>query len=107
MMIFNYFNLKYKLNKHNEFRIWQKSVVLPTRASDIFGLAILAKQKGLDVDVVVEKPKYSFPDYKFKGYKLNEIEMAAYSSELYYKRANRIGINIIEKNFTLKRVNLC
>lgn len=104
MIILNYFNPNYKLNKKKEFRVWQRSVDLPTRGSDIFGLAIIAKPKGLSIKAVIEEPKYSFPGYKFKGYKLNEVEMAAYSSYLYYKRAMRLGVHIEERNFDLSEV---
>ncbi len=103
-MILHYFNTDYKLNRKNEFRVWQRSVNLPTRGTNIFGLAIIARDKGLDVRVVVEDPRYKFPEYRIRGYKLREIEMAAYASELYYKRSKRLGVHVEERKFNLAEV---
>lgn len=88
------FNSKIELSKENEFEIWRKTALLPTRASSIFGLAMLAKKIGLDPKVVVEKEEYDFPDYRFYRYKKTDIEYAKYFESYYLKKAKEAGVNV-------------
>ncbi len=88
------FNPKIDLSKENEFEIWRKTALLPTRASSIFGLATLAKKIGLNPKVVVEKEEYDFPDYRFYRYKKTDIEHAKYFENYYLKKARDSGVKV-------------
>jgi len=103
-MVINHFKPDYKLSIENEFDIWHKTATLPTRGSSIYALAIYAHEKGVPLQIVVGEHEYKFPGYKFKAYKKKEIEIANYSSELFYKKAAELKINIEEREFTLEAV---
>ncbi|MBU2561092.1 MAG: peptidase C39 family protein [Nanoarchaeota archaeon] len=103
-MVINHFKPGFLLNIDNEFDIWHKTAALPTRGSSIYALAIYAHQKGVPLKVVVGEHDYKFPGYKFKSYKKKEIEIADFSSQLFYKHAKDLGIVIEEKEFTLDDV---
>jgi len=103
-MVINHFKPSFALSKENEFRIWMYSVNLPTRACSIYGLAGFARDLGLDVRVVVGKKEYGYPDYRFKGYKKDEIEAAKYTSDIRF--ADNQGKYEIEvRDFELKEVD--
>ena len=89
---------KTSLTKENEFDIWQKTVLLPTRASSIFALASYAKNKGLVPKVIVENPCYDFPDYRFYRYKKEDIELASFNSNLHLNKAKKNQVIIEERN---------
>ncbi|MBN1544034.1 peptidase C39 family protein [Candidatus Woesearchaeota archaeon] len=103
-MIINHFRPDFLLNIDNEFDIWHKTAALPTRGSSIYALAIYAHQKGVPLKVVVGEHEYKFPGYKFKAYKKKEIEIANFSSQLFYRHAKDRGIVIEENEFTLEDV---
>ncbi len=92
------------LTKEQEFNIWLKSANLPVRASSVYGLAIIAKDHGLNPRIVLEEKEYDYPDYRFKGYTKVEIDEAKYSSKLYAKQAREKGIVIKEHEIGLKDV---
>ncbi len=93
------------LNQTEEFKLWQKSVILPTRASSIFALAKLAKEKGLNAKVIVGSKDYSFPDYRFFRYSKSDIDTAKLTAKLHRIKAEKAGIEIEENpNFTLEEV---
>jgi Peptidase_C39 like family len=104
MVVINHFNPEFKLTRENEFLIWRSTATLPVRASSIFGMAIFAKKQGLSPIIVLEDKEYSYPDYRFKGYKKKEIDAAKYSYELYYKEAKELGIVMEERDFEFKEV---
>jgi len=104
MMTIQHFNPDFLLTKENEFLLWQRSATLPTRGSSIYALAILAKEQGIPSKIIVEEPDYKFPGYRFKAYKKAEIEVAAYTSELFHDRAKELNIPIEECNFKLDEV---
>ena len=103
-MVINHFKPEFKLNMDNEFDIWQKTVALPTRGSSIYALATYAYELGVPLKVVVGKQEYKFPGYKFKAYKKKEIDIANFSSELFYNKAKKSGIDIDEREFTIEEV---
>jgi predicted double-glycine peptidase len=104
LTLLHHFNTEIKLTRENEFNIWRRTVNLPTRASSIYGLAIIIKQNGLEPIVVVENKKYDFPDYRFHRYKKVEIEQAEFSSDLFYKKAKEKKIKIEKRPFLLEEV---
>jgi hypothetical protein len=103
-MIINHFKPDFKLNIENEFDIWHKTATLPTRGSSIYAIAIYAHEKGVPLKVLVGEHEYKFPGYKFKAYKKKEIEIANFSSELFFKRAVELGVSVEEREFTLEAV---
>ncbi|MBT3298337.1 hypothetical protein HN385_05405 [archaeon] len=109
LTVMHNFNPKIELNKENEFEIWRKTALLPTRASSIFGLASLAKKIGLNFKVVVEKEEYDFPDYRFYRYKKTDIEHAKYLENYYLQKARKNEVNVevkpINKEDILKELN--
>ena len=103
-MIINHFKPDFKLNIENEFDIWHKTAALPTRGSSIYALAIYAHEKGIPLKIIVGEHEYKFPGYKFKAYKKKEIEIANFSSELFYNKAKELGITVEEREFGLDAV---
>jgi hypothetical protein len=88
--------------KHLEFQIWQQSANLPTRGSNIFALATYAKD--LNPTVIVENENYNFPDYRFFRYTKEDIELAAFTSNLHLKKAKDNNINIITKQISFQDI---
>lgn len=104
LAILHHHNQKISLSKKNEFLIWRETVILPTRASSIYGLAVYAKKQGLEPEVVVEEKGYDFPDYRFYRYKKRDIEYAQFSSGLHLKEAEKMGISIEVKDINLQDI---
>ncbi|MFH1399487.1 MAG: peptidase C39 family protein [Candidatus Woesearchaeota archaeon] len=104
MMVISKYDSSFELSKAAEFRIWLESVNLPTRACSIFGLAAYAKCHGLKVLPVVGKLEYDYPDYRFKGYKKDEIEAAKFTSNLWLVKAQEQGVKIEVRDFGLGEV---
>jgi len=104
MMVLHHFNKEFELTKENEHKIWISTVNLPVRASSIYGLAIFAKEQGLDPKIVLENKEYDFPDYRFKRYKKVDVEDAQFTSDIYYKKAVDLNIPIEERFFDLDEV---
>ena len=90
--------------REKEFEIWHKTVVLPTRASSIYGLALYAKQEGFSPRVIVENKEYTFPDYRFYKYTKNDIDQAKFSSDILLKKALDAGIVVEEKEIYFEDV---
>ncbi len=103
LSILNHFN-KLELKRKNEFKIWMKSALLPIRASSIYALAITAKKHGLKPKIVAGNLDYEYPNYRFKSYKLKEINQAKITSKLYLKKAQKENIKIEKKDFDLDYV---
>ncbi|NQU79641.1 peptidase C39 family protein [Candidatus Woesearchaeota archaeon] len=103
-MIINHFKKDFKLNAENEFDIWHKTATLPTRGSSIYALAIYAHQHNIPLKVIVGEHEYKFPDYKFKSYKKKEIEIANFSSQLFYSQTKELNLDIDERDFTIDDV---
>jgi len=101
LTLLHHFNPQIKLNKENEFDLWRKTATLPTRASSIYALAIIAHQNNLNPKIIVEKKEYDYPDYRFQRYTKEDIEQANFSSQLYLQKAEQLKIPIEEKSFTL------
>ncbi len=104
MMILNHFNPDFKLTRQNEFLIWHRSAVLPMRGSSIYALSLIAQDFGVKAEVVVGEVQYKFPAYRFRSYKLKEVQIADYSSNLFYNSAMEKGIKISVKEFGLEEV---
>jgi hypothetical protein len=104
MVIINHFNPEFKLSRENEFLIWRSTATLPIRASSIYGLAVFAKQQGLDPIVVLQDKDYDYPNYRFKGYRKKEVDEAKFSSKLYYNEAKKLKIPIEERDFEFREV---
>lgn len=104
MMVLNKLDKRFKLNKENEFDIWQKSALLPVRASSIYGLAKVAREHTPNVKVIVGDKEFTYPNYRFKSYKLKEIEEATFTSKKQYKEAEEMGISIEEKDIHIGHI---
>ncbi len=104
LMVINHYKPDFELSKENEFRIWLSSVLLPTRACSIYGLANFAHEQGLVAEVYVGKKDYEYPDYRFKGYKKEEIDSAAFTEGLHLKDFKEFGIKVNVGNFSLDQV---
>ena len=94
----------FPLDREQEFRLWMRTANLPTRSSSIYGLALVAKEEGVPVKLVVGEKEYDYPDYRFKRYRKVEVDEAKYSSKLYAKRARANNIRIEEREFELAEV---
>ncbi|MFH1332407.1 MAG: peptidase C39 family protein [archaeon] len=103
LMILNHLG-KLELNKENEYKIWQNSAQLPTRASSIFALAAIAQNLGIKTKIVVGNTKFEYPNYRFKKYKLKDIEQAKFTSNIFLKKAKEKNIPIEERDFDLEEV---
>ena len=104
LIILNHLKPEFELNKENEFEIWIKTAILPTRASSIFALADYAKRLGLSPKVMVEKEGYDFPDYRFYRYTKEDIDNAAYCAKMHLEKAKNNNVNIIIGDITLNDV---
>ncbi len=104
MAVINHFKPDFKLTRETEFIIWQGTANLPVRASSIYGLALFAKEHGLEPSIVLGEKEYEYPDYRFKGYKKKEIDEAKFSSKLYHKKAMSLKIPVEEREFEFKEV---
>lgn len=98
LSILNHFN-NTEFTQENELDIWLKSVILPTRASSVFGLAIYAKEAGLQPKIIIEDQHYTYPDYRFKRYTKKQIELAAIIADKYKREAQDKNILIVERDF--------
>ena len=103
-MVINHFEPDFLLNIDNEFDIWQKTACLPAKGSSIYALAIYAHRFRIPLKVIVGKHEYKFPGYEAKAYKKKEMDIANFSSELFFTRAKKMGIKIEEREFTFEEV---
>lgn len=94
-----------EFTQENELDIWLKSVILPTRASSVFGLALYAKEQGLSPKIVIEDAHYTYPDYRFKRYTKKQIELASVIANRYKQRAEESGILIVERDFDVNYID--
>jgi hypothetical protein len=103
LMVLNHFG-KLELTKENEYKIWQNSAQLPTRVSSIFALAVIAENVGIKTRIVVGNTKFEYPNYRFKRYKLKDIEQAKFTSSIFLRKAKEKKIPVEERNFDLEDV---
>ena len=106
LTILHHFQPQIELSPENEFQIWRETVTLPTRGSSIFALANYAKKQGLNPRIVVESKKYGFPDYRFYRYTKEDIDLAAFSSSMHLKEAEKNQIPIEEREIVWKECKL-
>lgn len=104
LTILHHFNPKIVLTKENEFHIWRKTALLPTRASSLYALALIAKKYGLHPRIILEKKEYDYPDYRFHRYKKTDIELACFHSQQDLFKAQQEQIMIEEKSFDLEDI---
>ncbi len=104
LIVINQLKPSHKLTKLNEFKIWLYSVNLPTRACSIYGLASYALTKGVKCSIMVGKQEYDFPDYRFKGYKKDDIEIAKYTEDIHLHKFKELGGILEEKAITIAKV---
>ncbi|MGM5481776.1 MAG: peptidase C39 family protein, partial [Nanobdellota archaeon] len=105
MAIINYFNPEFEMTEDQELEIWLSSIVPPTKASSVYGLALYAKEKGLQPKVVVEEKEYSYPDYRFKRYTKKQIELAAKISNRYQHKCEEENIIIAQRDFDVNYID--
>ncbi|MCF7799271.1 peptidase C39 family protein [Candidatus Woesearchaeota archaeon] len=105
LSILHYFDATIEFSQENELDIWLKSAILPTRASSVFGLAMYAKEKGLQPKIIIEDASYTYPDYRFKRYTKKQIELAEKIANRYKKQAEEDGILIVEKDFDVNYID--
>ncbi|MBW2970669.1 peptidase C39 family protein [Candidatus Woesearchaeota archaeon] len=105
LMVMNHFDQNFKLTQENEFRIWLNSVNLPTRACSIYGLAGFSAKHNINVKIVVGKKEYEYPDYRFKGYKKEEVDAAKFTEKLHLSDLKQMKVEVEERDFSLKEVN--
>ncbi len=103
LMILNHYG-KLDLTKENEYKIWQNSAQLPTRVSSIFALAVIAENLGIKTSIVVGNTKFEYPNYRFKRYRLKDIEQARFTSSIFLKKAKEKRIPIKTRDFDLEEV---
>ena len=99
MFVINSFRPEFKLTKENEYSLWIRTVNLPLKSSSIYAIAHVAKETGIPVKLFVGDKEFSFPNYRFRGYKKIEIEEADYVSSLYRKKAEESGVEIVKQDF--------
>ncbi len=112
-------NTDYEGCVDDEFDIWLNSALLPTRASSIFGLGLVAKRKKIEPFIIVESEEYDFPDYRFYRYKKKDVDYAKISSDLYKKKAKKTKIpcevksidldlikELLKNNYLIVRLNV-
>ena len=104
LSIINHFQPEVPLTKEQEFDIWHKTALLPTRASSIYRIALYAKKLGLNPKIVLKNKDYEFPDYRFYRYTKEDIEQAAFSSQIYLNEVEKEGIPIKIKEISLSDV---
>jgi hypothetical protein len=104
-VLHHFFPEEIKLVEENELDIWLSSVIVPTRASSIFGLAIYAKHKGLQPKIIIEDANYTYPDYRFKRYTKKQIELAEKIADRYKNKCEQENILIVEKNFDVNYID--
>jgi hypothetical protein len=105
LTIVHFLNQDVPLTKEEEFKIWQQTTILPTRASSIFALAKYAKEKNCKVKAIVEKLEYDFPDYRFYRYTKEDVDNAKLSAKLLQQDAVQSGVQVEVKDFSLRDVN--
>lgn len=105
MTIIHQLKEEYGLTEDNELDIWLKSAILPTRASSVFGLALYAKEQGLQPKIIIEDASYTYPDYRFKRYTKKQIELAGKIADRYKQKCEEEGIIIVEKGFDVNYID--
>ncbi len=104
LMVLNHYDPKVELTKENEYEIWRRTAALPVRAPDIYGMALVAHEHRRRVKAIVGEIQYQYPNYRFQGYKLSEIEEATFMSDMFYKKLKRFGVEVGKREFTLDYV---
>ena len=107
MLALNHFDQSYKVNRENEFKLWQKTVILPTRGSCIFLSGLQTHKKEIPTKIIAENTDYKFPQRsKLKNlfFSKKEIYDAKFCSELNLKEAKKQGVEIMLRDFDFSEV---
>src|SRR3989344_1751971 len=107
MLVLNHFDSSIELNRENEFKLWQKTVILPTRGPCIFLSALQAHNSKIPTKIIAESTDYKFPQRsKIKNlfFSKKEIYDAKFSSELNIKEAKKHGVKIEIRPFDFTEV---
>lgn len=105
LSILHHFDASYEMNEEHELDIWLESIIPPTKASSIFGLALVAKKHNLQPKIIMEDPTFTYPDYRFKRYTKKQIELASKIADRYKEKCEEQGILIIERDFDVNYVD--
>jgi hypothetical protein len=105
LSILNHFIEDYEMTEENELDVWLSTIIPPTKASSVFGLALYAKDKGLQPKIVIEDVHYTYPDYRFKRYTKKQIELAGKIANKYKEKCEQANILIIERDFDVNYVD--
>ena len=103
LAILNFFRAT-PLDSGIELEAWRSSVLLPTRACSVFGLALFAKEKGLQPKIFVESTEYDYPDYRFKRYTKTDVAVAQRMHALYVRRAQDANISIVVGDISFEKI---
>jgi hypothetical protein len=104
LMALNHFLPSVKLTRDNEFRIWQRCALLPTKGCNIFRMAIIVAENGLKPLVITESTRLKFPTYRFYKYKLQDVEAASFNLSLFYKDFEKKGLPVEKRGFHVEEI---
>jgi len=104
MTILNHYDKSIQLNRETELELWQETVVLPTRRSSLFAMAMVAKEYNVDFKVIVEDTSFLFPEYRFKKYRKFEVELAEDNEKRFLRLAKKNNIKIEERDISVEEI---
>lgn len=105
LSIIHHFKPEYAMTEEHELDVWINSIIPPTKASSVFGLALVAKEHGLQPKIIIEDATYTYPDYRFKRYTKKQIELAGKIADRYKHKCDEQGILIVERDFDVNYVD--
>jgi hypothetical protein len=104
MLLINHFHNDFRVDRKNEFELWRETILLPTRGSCIYRVAVLASKLKIPTKVIVEDPKHKFPRvYKFRLFTKKEVYDAKFFSDLNFEEAKEKKIAEV-RNFALDEI---
>jgi len=105
MCIMHHLDNTIELTENNELDIWLKTIIPPTRASSVFGLALYAKSKGFNPKIIAENINYTYPDYRFKRYTKKQIELANKIADQYQDKCLAKDIVVVQRDFDVNFID--
>lgn len=105
MLVINHFKPSFEISRENEFKLWRETVLLPTRASCIFRIGLMAHKNKIPTKIIVGMPSYKFPRrYKFRVlFTKKEVYDTKFFSDINFKEAKKNGI-VEVRDFTLNEI---
>ncbi len=104
-ILHHFFPEEHPLTEEQELKIWLASIIPPTKASSVFGLALYAKQQGLEPKIIIEDAQYTYPDYRFKRYTKKQIELAGKIADRYKQHCEEEQIIIVQRDFDVNYID--